>query len=101
MCCLRISQRRNECSHACVWGVQLANVQSNSQFASHQLNRDTWSNATVKDIVQGCFVFWQVTRADSSSAHVSLLTPMPACLLDIPVTFSCCVSVVCCTCYGW
>jgi hypothetical protein len=38
----------------------LINVQSNSEFASHQLNRDTWSNATLKEFIRGSFVFLQV-----------------------------------------
>ena len=38
----------------------LINVQSNSEFASHQLNRDTWSHQHLQEIIQGMFVFWQV-----------------------------------------
>ncbi|KAK9802553.1 hypothetical protein WJX73_000517 [Symbiochloris irregularis] len=67
----------------------LANVQSNAQFASHQLNRDTWSHATVKDIVQGCFIFWQV--ADSSDQGGKIMTfyrldELPAVMVIDPVT---------------
>ena len=40
--------------------VQMVNVQSNDQFGSHQLNRDTWSDPTVASIIMGSFVFWQV-----------------------------------------
>ncbi len=38
----------------------MINVQSNSEFASHQLNRDTWSNDTLKELIRGSFVFLQV-----------------------------------------
>ncbi len=40
--------------------AQLVNVQSNSEFASHQLNRDTWRDETLVSIVEGSFVFLQV-----------------------------------------
>lgn len=43
----------------------LVNVQQAEVFASHQLNRDVWSDETVKDIVEGSFVFWQ--RDDKSN----------------------------------
>lgn len=42
-----------------VW-MQLVNVQSDSEFASHMLNRDTWRDDTVKTLIQGSFIFWQV-----------------------------------------
>lgn len=45
------------CFDAC---AQLVNVQSNSEFASHQLNRDTWRDETLVSIVEGSFVFLQV-----------------------------------------
>ena len=38
----------------------MVNVQSNSEFASHQLNRDTWSDPMVSSMLMGSFVFWQV-----------------------------------------
>lgn len=37
----------------------LVNIQRKDEFASHQLNRDVWSNDLVGEIVQGNFVFWQ------------------------------------------
>ena len=37
----------------------LINLQNNQEFASHQLNRDTWSDAGVRSVVQGGFVLWQ------------------------------------------
>lgn len=42
--------------------LQLLNMQSSNQFASHQLNRDTWRNDMVKSLVQNNFVFFQVSR---------------------------------------
>ncbi len=38
----------------------LVNIQSSSEFDCHRLNRDTWSNATLKEVVQSAFVFWMV-----------------------------------------
>jgi len=38
----------------------LVNVQGSSEFASHRLNRDTWSEPLVQDMLTGTFVFWQV-----------------------------------------
>jgi len=43
----------------------LVNIQQAEVFASHQLNRDVWSDDTIKDIVQGTFIFWQ--RDDKSA----------------------------------
>ena len=36
----------------CVRVVLMVNIQDEEEFASHQLNRDTWANSTVKDIVK-------------------------------------------------
>lgn len=38
----------------------LVNIQSPDEFATHRLNRDTWSDALVQDMLRGSFVFWQV-----------------------------------------
>jgi hypothetical protein len=38
----------------------LLNVQTNNEFASHQLNRDTWGNELVQQVVKGIAVLWQV-----------------------------------------
>lgn len=37
----------------------LVNIQSHLEFASSQLNRDTWTDDTVISIVRSTFVFWQ------------------------------------------
>lgn len=41
----------------------LVNIQSTTEFDSHRLNRDTWSDETVQDIVKESFLFWQQDRA--------------------------------------
>ena len=46
-------------SHPTCPCMQMVNLQSNDEFASHQLNRDTWSNPTVKSTIQNSFIFWQ------------------------------------------
>lgn len=44
----------------CYGATQLVNVQSNSEFASHMLNRDVWREETVKNIIKVGFVLYQV-----------------------------------------
>lgn len=39
----------------------LVNVQTADEFASHRLNRDTWGNELVQDMVRESFVLWQVS----------------------------------------
>ena len=43
--------------------MQLVNVQSNSEFASHMLNRDLWRDETVKNIIKVGFVLYQVLHS--------------------------------------
>ncbi|KYR02258.1 UAS domain-containing protein [Tieghemostelium lacteum] len=38
----------------------LINVQDASEFACQRLNRDTWSDAKLKELISSNFVFWQV-----------------------------------------
>jgi hypothetical protein len=38
----------------------LVNIQDEIMFASHMLNRDTWSDDVVQNLVASGFVFWQV-----------------------------------------
>ncbi|KAF6174624.1 hypothetical protein GIB67_006276 [Kingdonia uniflora] len=38
----------------------LVNLQSNKEFSSHMLNRDTWSNEAVAQLISNNFIFWQV-----------------------------------------
>ena len=42
-------------------GMQLVNLQANKEFASHQLNRDTWGDVTLQDILKGSFIFLQAS----------------------------------------
>lgn len=50
----------------------LVNIQQAEVFASHQLNRDVWSDDTIQDIVTGSFIFWQ--RDDKSTEGVQFCT---------------------------
>lgn len=38
----------------------LVNIQDGTEFLCQTLNRDVWSNQTVKDILKEHFIFWQV-----------------------------------------
>lgn len=40
----------------------MVNVQDETEFACQVLNRDVWSNAAVRSIIEEHFVFWQVYR---------------------------------------
>jgi thioredoxin-related protein len=40
----------------------LVNLQDNEIFTSHKLNRDIWSDDTVRTIIQTSFLFWQRNR---------------------------------------
>lgn len=40
--------------------MQILNIQSTSQFASHQLNRDTWRDPGIHALIQSSFVLYQV-----------------------------------------
>ncbi|KAK9817646.1 hypothetical protein WJX72_000123 [[Myrmecia] bisecta] len=67
----------------------LVNVQTNNEFASHMLNRDTWGDETVKSIIKGSFVFYQVYQAAELGSKVVTfyrLTELPAILVIDPVT---------------
>lgn len=37
----------------------LVNLQDAELFASHELNRDTWVNETVRELLRSGFIFWQ------------------------------------------
>ena len=38
----------------------LANIQSHTEFKTHVINRDIWSNPRVRSLVKSNFVLWQV-----------------------------------------
>ena len=40
----------------------LVNIQSTTDFDSHKLNRDTWRDETIQEIIQESFLFWQQDR---------------------------------------
>jgi len=37
----------------------IVNVQSTEEFASHQINRDTWGHSAVQEVIKSNFVLWQ------------------------------------------
>jgi len=37
----------------------LVNIQSHSEFDSHCLNRDTWTDENIREIISSNFIFWQ------------------------------------------
>ena len=37
----------------------LVNIQDHDEFASHMLNRDTWVDETVEQVIRTSFIFWQ------------------------------------------
>lgn len=43
----------------------IVNIQSEKEFASHMLNRDTWYDSSVKEVVQAHFVLWQVQNSST------------------------------------
>ena len=59
-------------SDACTFTVQardagrvrkkwlIVNLQDSQEFVSQVLNRDVWSNYTIKDMINKDFIFWQV-----------------------------------------
>ena len=65
----------------------LVNVQNSKEFACQVLNRDVWSNQTVKDIIKEHFIFWQIYHEQAEGQryiqfynvheypHVSILDP--------------------------
>ncbi|CAL5225007.1 g7785 [Coccomyxa viridis] len=67
----------------------LVNVQSNSEFASHMLNRDVWREETVKDIIKFCFVLYQVQDSSEAGNKVKAfyrLTDLPVITVVQPIT---------------
>ncbi|XP_078448515.1 UBX domain-containing protein isoform X2 [Wolffia australiana] len=67
----------------------LVNLQSADEFASHMLNRDTWSNEAVSQTIRSNFVFWQVYHDSSEGKKVCTyynLAKMPAILVVDPIT---------------
>ena len=67
----------------------LVNIQSHMEFDSHCLNRDTWTDENIREIISSNFIFWQrghttqdasvyMTRynvEESNLPHISILDP--------------------------
>lgn len=54
----------------------MVNIQQNTEFASHQLNRDTWQDAQVRKVLAKSFLFWQTLADDPQGrAFVALYQP--------------------------
>uniref|UniRef100_A0A0R3RRS3 UBX domain-containing protein n=1 Tax=Elaeophora elaphi TaxID=1147741 RepID=A0A0R3RRS3_9BILA len=49
----------------------LVNVQDDMEFACQTLNRDVWSNPSVKELLRSSFVFWQVHKDSADGNRVS------------------------------
>uniref|UniRef100_A0A915PZ28 UBX domain-containing protein n=1 Tax=Setaria digitata TaxID=48799 RepID=A0A915PZ28_9BILA len=49
----------------------LVNVQDDLEFACQILNRDVWSNSSVKELLRSNFVFWQVHKDSADGNRVS------------------------------
>ncbi|KXZ56917.1 hypothetical protein GPECTOR_1g827 [Gonium pectorale] len=74
----------------------LFNVQSATEFASHRLNRDTWSQEALKEVLKGTFVFFQTSETSADGRALikayrldSLApggAPLPATLVVDPLT---------------
>ncbi|KAJ4904519.1 structural constituent of ribosome [Raphanus sativus] len=68
----------------------LVNLQSKTEFASHTLNRDLWSNDTVSEAVMSSFLLWQVydntIEGDKISNYYKIDSPPPVVLVIDPVT---------------
>ncbi|KAK9824915.1 hypothetical protein WJX74_005836 [Apatococcus lobatus] len=70
----------------------LINIQDNNEFASHQLNRDTWSDDNLQSVLSGSFIFWQAQRDAQEGEHACQsykLHDLPAIAVIDPVTRAC------------
>lgn len=67
----------------------LLNLQSTTEFASHMLNRDTWSHPALKELLQGSFIFCQVFDSTDQGSLIMTyyhLARIPSVLVIDPVT---------------
>lgn len=67
----------------------IVNLQSTSQFASHQMNRDTWRNEMVRALVENNFVLFQaydVVEEGQKLLNFYKVLELPATLIIDPVT---------------
>lgn len=49
----------------------LINIQKDEEFSAHVLNRDVWSNDSVKEVIKYGFIFWQ--KMDTSESAMKFL----------------------------
>lgn len=70
----------------------LANIQSADEFATHRLNRDTWSDALVQDMLKGSFIFWQVSIMNRQHLQmaISFVGPALQCPQGLAAFCKCC-----------
>ncbi|ONK71168.1 uncharacterized protein A4U43_C04F5510 [Asparagus officinalis] len=67
----------------------IVNLQSNEEFNSHLLNRDTWSNESVEEMIRHNFIFWQVYNDTDEGKKVNAyykVSSLPAILIIDPIT---------------
>jgi hypothetical protein len=67
----------------------IVNIQDTIEFASQQLNRDTWKDAGVQSLIEAQCVFWQSARETLDSKRLSTLyniTTFPAIIFIDPRT---------------
>ncbi|XP_024004916.1 putative plant UBX domain-containing protein 14 [Eutrema salsugineum] len=68
----------------------LVNLQSTTEFASHMLNRDLWSNEAVSQTIESSFVLWQVYDHTNEGKKISTFYKIesapPVVLLIDPIT---------------
>ncbi|XP_071722791.1 plant UBX domain-containing protein 7-like [Rutidosis leptorrhynchoides] len=67
----------------------LVNLQSTKEFSSHMLNRDTWGNEAVSELVGTNFIFWQVYDDTTEGRKVRTyyrLDSIPVVLVIDPIT---------------
>merc|ERR1712226_571585 len=58
---------RNVCNTKKKW--LLVNIQNSIEFACQVVNRDVWSNPTVRDIINANFIMWQVPHDSDEGLH--------------------------------
>ena len=49
------------------------NLQDANEFASNQLNRDTWKDAAVRSLVEATCLLWQSPRRSADAQQVAAL----------------------------
>lgn len=45
------------------------NIQNHTEFSSHLLNRDVWTDETVESLLHGSFLFWQRGHTSAQGAQ--------------------------------